>query len=352
MKKLILILIVLFFIFFTLLNAEKLMVLKEVLKPESIEIYGDKLYVVQGSNFYVYDLEKLKLESTFGRKGEGPGELKEVPMLPNSIKILPDKIFVDGMGKVIFYSKNFKFQKEIKKKYMTFKTIPVGENFVAMRMLPAGKNKYYFSVLLLDSEMNMIKELYKQEYRETDIDIDMVIDSIHFAVYQDKIYIEKSKQGFCIAIFDSQGNLELEIKKDFKAPEISPKDKLEILENFKQDSLVKMMMEREGGWTNFKNKMNFNYPKNFPVIQDVLVVDNQIIVATYDRKNLKRKYILMDLKGTVLKTVYLPIPRESSYLTMAMGRDNRFYGIVNQKYYYLKENPDSEEWEIHVSEFD
>jgi len=352
MRKLIIILIMLLIIFIQLANAEKLGVITEVLKPEAIEIHGDRLFVVEGAHFTVYNLDKLNFLVQFGREGEGPGELKAVPMLPNTIGVIPEKIFVDGMGKVIFYSRDFKFQKEIKKKYMTFKTKPVGENFVAMRLLPVGKNVYYFSVLLMDSEMNQIRELYKQEYRETDTDIDMVLDSIHFDVYKNKIYIEKSKLGFKIAVFNSQGNLEMEIVKEKKAPVLTAQDKQDLMENFKQDNLVKMMVEREGGWMNFKNKMNFIYPDTFPLIQDILVTDDKIFIATFHQKNRKRKYIVMDLKGSILNTIYLPIPRESSYLTKAMGRDNRFYGVAKHRYYYLIENPDSEEWEIHAVDLD
>jgi hypothetical protein len=31
-----------------------------------------------------------------------------------------------------------------------------------------------------------------------------------------------------------------------------------------------------------------------------------------------------------------------------LGRENRFHGIVNNKYYNLVENKDSEEWEVYV----
>lgn len=353
MRKFIIILIMLLIIFIQLANGEKLGVLSKVLKPEAIEIHGDRLFVIEGAHFFVYELDELNFLAQFGREGEGPGELKAVPMLPNTIVVIPARIVVDGMGKVVFFSRDFKFLKEVKKKYMTFKTKPVGENFVAMRMLPAGgKNIYYFSVLLMDSEMNQIRELYKQEYRETDTDIDMVLDSIHFDVYKNKIYIEKSNLGFEIAVFDSRGNLEIEIVKENKAPVLTARDKQDIMDNFKEDNLIKMMVEREGGWINFKNKMNFIYPDTFPLIRDILVADDKIFIATFYQKNRTRKYIIMDLNGTILNTIYLPIPRESSYLTKAMGRDDRFYGIANHRYYYLIENPDSEEWEIHAVDLD
>jgi len=350
MKKIILILFIVLIFLFTLLDGKSLGTLSEVLKPEAIEINGNQLIVIEGATFYVYSLENLKLITKFGKKGEGPGELKVVSMLPNNLKILDQKLFVDGMQKVIFFSKDFKFLKEIKKKYMTFKTIPVGNNYVAMRIVPFKKNIYHFVVVLLDAEMNILKELYKQEFRETDTDIDMVLDSIHFTVYKDKIYIETSEKGFVIQVFNSEGSSQFVIQNNVEAQKITQADKQAIIENFKEDNLVRMMIEREGGWKNFKNKMSFIFPKKFPPIQDIMVVDDKIYVSTYWQKNHTRKYKILDLQGNLLNTVYLPIPQESSFLTKTMGRDNRFYGIIQNRYYYLKENPENEEWELFVTE--
>ena len=352
MKKLIFLFFILLLIFLSILQAKKIGVLSDVLKPEAIAVSDRRLYVVEGANFFVYALPDLKLLSKFGKKGEGPGELKEVPMLPNNLEILTDNLFVDGIDKVLFFSKNRQFLKEIKKKYMTFKTVPIADHFVAMRMQPLDQNKFYFSVFLLDSEMKPLKELHKQEYRESDTDIDMVIDSIHFAVYRDKIFLEASNLGFLILVFDSEGNKLQEIRKDIKAPAITAEDRQLILDNLKEDNLVKMMVEREGGWNNFKNKMHFNYPDQYPSIQDLVVVDDKIYVTTFVRKDNRRKHIIMDLQGDILDSAWLPVAKESSYLCKAMGRENRFYGISDNIYYYLTENQESEEWEIHKTEIE
>ena len=324
--------------------------LPKVMRPDNMAVDGNELYVVEGAVVTVYSLKDSSTIRKFGKKGEGPGELKVVSMLPNNLKILDQKLFVDGMDKVIFFSKNFKFLKEIKKKYMTFKTVPVGNNFVAMRIVPYKKNIYHFVVLLLDREMNILKELHKQEYRETDTDIDMVLDSIHFSVYKDQIFIETSNKGFVIEIFDSNGSSQGVIRKKVRTQKITEADKKAILENFKEDNLVRMMVEREGGWKNFKNKMNFVFPDIFPPIQDIMVVQDKIYVSTYWQKNHTRKFIIMDLQGNILNSVYLPIPHESSFLTKTMGRDNRFFGITDNKYYYLTENTENEEWELQVTE--
>jgi len=247
MRKIILIIVMILLLLGTRVQGEKIGAWTEVLKPESIEVSKDRLYVVEGAIFYVYSLKDLSLITKFGKSGEGPGELKVVPMFSNRIKALHDKLFVEGMSKVIFFSKDAKLLREIRKKggFTTFKVMPIKENFVAIRILsPTEKDKkYYLALSLLDPEMNVKKILYKQEFPEREKDIIMVTDSIHFEVYKDKLYVEESERGFLIEVFDSTGSQLFEIKKNFTKRKVTEKDKAAILKNFKEDNFIRMMVK-------------------------------------------------------------------------------------------------------------
>jgi hypothetical protein len=333
-----------------LLQAKKLGVLTEVLKPDSIEISNEKLYVVQGSTFFVFSLKDLSFITKFGKKGEGPGELSQMPLFPNSIMTLEDRVVAEGFNKIIFLSKQLKLQKELKKKdVMMFKITPLGENFVAGRMKP-GKDENYLSVVLVDSQLNVIKELHKQSFPERDKDIFLYTDSIHFDVYNNNIYIEKSSEGFIIDVFDSNGNQLYRIKKDFKACKVTEENRQAMLENFKNDKFADLMIKGSGGWESFKKTVNFIYPDTFPLIQDIIVRNDKIYVFTHETKEHKEKCIVMDLKGKMLTAKYLPAPIKSSFTISKLGRDTRFFGITKDRFYYLVENEDDEEWEVHVAD--
>ncbi len=56
----------------------------------------------------------------------------------------------------------------------------------------------------------------------------------------------------------------------------------------------------------------------------------------------------MDLKGNILKTVYLPGVKEPGVFSEMIGRPAKFYKIYKNKFYYLQENEAEEEWEVHV----
>jgi hypothetical protein len=335
----------------TLSHGEKISVLTEILKPEGIEVADGRLYVVQGPEFFVYNLNNSTLIKEFGKAGEGPGELSTVLNFPNSLRVLDDKIIAEGFNKIIIFSKDFNFLKEFRKKEMLIhKITPIKENFLAVRM-SAGKNKIIFTLLLLDPDMNTIKELHKQESFDRQKELIMVRDTIHFEVYNDKIYVEESDKGFFIEIFDSSGNRLYEIKKNFDAPKVTENDKKAIFNNLKMDNLIAVVARREGGWDEFAKKGTFTYPAAFPHIQDIKIVNDKIYVSTFEHKDNKEKCMIMDLKGNIIGSSYLPVTGESSFLARSMGKDNRFYGISNNKFYYLKENEDEEVWELHAVRF-
>ncbi|MCP5103649.1 MAG: hypothetical protein GY950_09735, partial [bacterium] len=69
--------------------------------------------------------------------------------------------------------------------------------------------------------------------------------------------------------------------------------------------------------------------------QNFFVADDNIYIKTYQRKNSLEKYIIMDLKGNIQKTVFLP---ESS---------PNLFTFKSNRFYYLVENEEDEIWELH-----
>ena len=78
------------------------------------------------------------------------------------------------------------------------------------------------------------------------------------------------------------------------------------------------------------------------------VTDERIYVKTSQTKGDKDEFIIMDLKGNTLKKVYLPAVKKQRYVNTMLGIPAKFYKIYQNKFYYLYENEDEEEWEIHV----
>jgi hypothetical protein len=138
------------------------------------------------------------------------------------------------------------------------------------------------------------------------------------------------KKVFFITVFDEYGNYLYTINKD---NEIA---KIKVPEEYKEKELKEF---KQGGlWRReFKpQKTKLIFPEYFPAFEWVTVNKGKIYVQTYKRKNNKTQFIIMDLKGKILKEIYLPVP----------GHYDRT--VYNNKLYTLAE--EKEKWELHIYE--
>jgi len=76
-------------------------------------------------------------------------------------------------------------------------------------------------------------------------------------------------------------------------------------------------------------------PKYLPDMHHFWVNDNRIYVKTLDFKDDRDKYIIMDLKGKIIKIVYLPL----TYIYLSTFHNNKFY--------YFKDNGKNETWDLY-----
>jgi hypothetical protein len=338
--------------------AENLGTLEEVLVPEMIQVSGDELYVLEGATIYVYSLKDLKLLCKFGQKGEGPGELKIMASFPNNFTVYPDYVFVQGFDKVIFFTKQGKLIREQRFNMIT-KILPLKEKFVIKTFPFEDKNgKTYWAIKLCDSDLKEIKELYRQEFpiqfQKAAHAIPMIADALNFQVYDEKIFIEESPKGFLIEVFDPTGKKLYQIDKKSEKIKV-PEEYKKIVENhLKEDFLHKKvnffvpLHIMEAGWDEFKKWTALIYPDYLPPIRDIFIDNHKIYVQTFKRQDNKQEYIIMDLKGNMIKKVYLPVVQPSTFASEMVGLGLKFCAIDKDRFVYLVENQEEEEWNVHV----
>ena len=345
MKKTILMLMLLFIAL--TLESKKLGTLPDLMKPESITVHGSELYVVEGAIIHVYSIEDLKLQRKFGKQGQGPGELTVGPNYSNKITVFEDHVVAECQNKLIYFSKNGELRREIRKNTFTIiQSVPVGKNYAVSKLTPSenGKNMYH-SVCLFNSEMKEIKELYRMKFMQQgqppEAKLNMLFDSPGFRIYDNKIFVEESADGFIIDVFDENGEKLYRIQKNSEKKKIPDKYKEGVIEHIKNDALIKAL----GGWDNFKNLFHFHFPDTFPAIRDIEVSSDKIYVQTYNESNNREECIIMDLSGKVKRSVFLPKFKNISLVGSILG--TKLHTIQNDILYYLSENEDTEEWEFH-----
>jgi hypothetical protein len=347
MKKAIIILIILFL--FMSLSARTIGVLKEVMKPDNITIYKDQLYVMEGATVLVYTLPDLDLIRKFGKRGEGPGELKVIPgRFYNRVNLRDKYILTESVDKIIFFTHDGKLIRELRKGELQMaKTQPVGKNYVALKVHADPKTRLVLnSVVLFDPEFREKMVLYSQPFVQQgavpNLKVDMVSDFVHFQVYKDKIYIEESPKGFVIEVFDSEGNKLNEIQKNYTQIKVTARDREYILNRLKNDPNTRA----QGGYNVLKNVFKPIYADYFPAIQSLEVSSDRIYLQTFHLKNGKEEYVVLDLQGNELQRLFVPRFENVPLLAEILGAT--LQTIRNNKLYYVMENEDDESWELHV----
>jgi hypothetical protein len=330
------------------LGGEQIGTLTEVLNPEQMVVGSERCYIMEGPTIFIYSLKDRTFIKKFGRKGEGPGEIAQVPFLTNGLAAFDNKILVDGTNKVIVFSGDGTMIKETRKKGQLANVLPLGNGYIATRIKLGEDKRAYAAVTLMDGKFNASKDLYEQIMPQQGRSLQMVADTVNAVVYENKIFIEKSAEGFVIEVFDSKGNALYEIRKEVPPLKVTEKAKEVLLQELKNDKLAAFQIKQAGGWDNFKTRLDFQYPDNFPPIRDILVNNGKIYVRTFIAQNGKEKYHILDLKGKELKTVFLPKPVLAPLLTRILSRIVRFFAIANNTYYYLAENEEEEQWELHA----
>ena len=326
--------------------------LPEVMKPGNITVYEDELFVVEGAEISIYSLKDLKLKKKFGKKGEGPGELMVTRGFFNKVSVFPDYIFVLGFNKVMFFSRKGEYIKEIKKSMYIFLAEPIGENFVVRSYKQGDDKLLYNAIAICNQKFEEIKELYRQKDLQQgappNAQLDIVPDLIYYDVYDDKIFIDRSPDGFIIDVFDSQGKKLSQVEKDYEKIKVTNDHEQEIINRFKEDPNVKSSIQRRGGWAELKKILNINFPDFFPAVQELEITGKKIYIRTFKLKENKSEYVVMDLKGNIIKRVYLPQVENVPYMSRIIGA--KLHTIYNDKFYWLIESEDEEKWELHVEE--
>jgi hypothetical protein len=312
--------------FCSLIHAKKIANFPGINKPYRFEVYDNDIYIGEKSSISIYSLKDFTLIKKFGRRGEGPGEFKALPMF----KIFSNYIVVNNFTKWLLFSRKGEFIEEKRDTLFKLFLYPVGSNYVATTLDPNPKIKNAPRVVsLLDKNLEPIKEIFrkvpkgkgKRRRRE------MIRDFYKYRVYEDKIFLGDTSKGFFIEVFNSNGNKLYEIKKKYQP--------LKVTEKYKKDKL-KREKESNDFVSNTMRKLKYKYKFRdyFPAFRDLRVKDGKIYVFTDKSIEDQGEVIVMDLKGNILKK------------TFVSRAPWRLYSISNDRYYFLKDNLEKEEWEL------
>ena len=307
----------------------------ELSNPFLMEIQGNRLYVTQGHQIFIYSLDNYNLVTKFGEMGEGPGAFKINPSANEGsvwAYVEPDYILVNSVGRISYFSLEGKFLKEQKCPYGEYQ--PMGDKFVSYGYIK-DQNINFLTVNIYDNNFKKIKELYRQRQMFQEGKKINPFDSIGPLnyVYDKKIFV-KGETGV-IHVFDDNGEKLYDIKHDFPKLAVTDAFKKEMLRFYRTSPTTKQYYDI------IKERLAF--PSYFPKIRWFNISDNNIYILTYKKEKGKSEFFQFDLKGKYLNRYMLPLSEKGGMVFDA-------YTIHNGKLFQLTENFDTETWELHVTE--
>jgi hypothetical protein len=336
--------ILLLFILLTELGAARVIPIPQHFKPFRIRVLGERIYISQGPEIFIYREKDMKLLHKFGKAGEGPKEFKLFPEESPDLDILRDQIIVTSLDKVTFFSAGGKFQREFRLieggRRQFFRL--AGDKLLAEHRA-RGKNVLYRALSLYDMAGEKIKEIFRYKHfarrgkQYNPINRGVYLPNLYVA--EGNIFLGGALYSGLLHVFDIHGKPLYTIKPGLEKVPFTKKDKQGWIDSFMSNSEYQKIYERI--------KHRFKYPNNFPFWQDFVVTGGKIYIQTYkrDKKDRSNECYILTLKGKLIKRVWLPLAENFDFSPSP-------YTIHNGKLYQVLDNEDKEEWELHITKID
>jgi len=332
-----------------MVHAEKVADLPDIIRPASIRLDRDTVYIVDQTAIHIYSLKPFKRIKTFGAQGQGPGEFNSVPFL----KIYPEKLFINCLGKIMTFSHDGEFVKQTKLPfrlfYFYYPILQVGLNYAAFPMVfSREENELIHYGKIYDQELSELKVFYnggkpqvppppRADAPPQKIRWEVIPDCLDFDVMESKIFVADSRKGFYIGVFNDHGTQLYEIDNKY--------EKIKVPKSFRDD----YMKERKesDNWEQLKASFEYVFRDYYPAFFTVKLAEGIIYAATYAKKNGKYELVQMDLEGKILRRSFsFPLDRERRIMDGLIPYGNEF-DIHKGKIYYLVYNDENSRYELH-----
>jgi len=308
----------------------KVVPFEELTKPTSITVTKDYIYVVEDMTVNVYNKKDFKFIKKFGRKGEGPGEFSGFVIIDE----LRDKIAVNTMKKISYYSKDGKLLKEKPiTKNAGFVMRPLGKNYLGLAV-ETENEKSYRSAVLFDSNFKKIKTIDRMEnFLTKSGKIQLLKEQLIYVTKNNHGYVSTGR-SFYVRIIDENGELIKTIERDYKKVKFTDIDKQKILNEIKTNPQSAPFFDMI--------KQRAVFPDYFPAIANLIVDNNYLYIMTFKRVNDSYEFFIYDLKGRFITKTMVKFKYQTLMQPFPMS-------IYDGKLYQMVDNEDEEVWELHIN---
>jgi hypothetical protein len=314
----------------------------DIYKPDSITVNENYIYITQGVEVFIHSKKEMKLIKKFGQAGEGPREFKKspTPWFPSiSLYLTSDKLVINSLGKISFYSKDGEFINETSTGTQA-RYIPVGDKYVYMYFTAEDKVTYIASDLLdanLKNKNNLCRFKFPAQAGKKRDPILMARLASYFDryAYKDKFVYPTDTNS--IKIFNSQGKEVTSFTPNYTKVPINGALKKTIDEFFSNDIRYKIPYLAD------KDRNLISLPEHMPIFKDYRLADDKIYILSNFKKDGKFETFIYDFSGKLLKKTFIPLV-ESDMLTLYP------FSIKDNKIFQLVMDEEEEEFKLHITE--
>jgi len=329
------------------LFSEKVANLPELNKPHAIECDGEKFYIVDEATVHMYSMKDFKYIGSFGKRGDGPMELVPGRTTYIQLLLLKDKIILFSEFKLVMYTREGKpIDEKVFHNSIEF-IVPFGKNYAIVQYDVDQKNPliYLFTVMLLTPDFKTKKNLLSFERAPIGVKnkLGFAIPQFTFlSLVNNLLYVFDQQHDKEFMIFNTEGKQIKKLKVPLQGLKITESIKNEILDYMKKSRIYKSYGLKE---ENLKETVFFR--EYFPSVRVPKIKDGIIYIQTYEKKDGKYRFVLLNLKGKILKSLFLPV----DVVDLVQWGQHTTYCFDKTNYYYLEDNADAETWELHKEVF-
>jgi hypothetical protein len=256
---------------------------------------------------------------SFGKKGQGPGEM----MRPTSVgfQITPQNeimLYDPPSQRYIFFSLDGKYLRRISTTTLGTVLNPVTLNsrgeFIAQTVPPPMYDK---ELKIFDSDFSTLKvitTLKNPPWNQSEIPV--LEPSIIYDVSQEDNIIWGSSDKYEISVLNPEGELIKKIIKDYNAVEVSEDYKKRVIE------LYESRLQR-----NYISQMKFIFPKYFPAFGSITIENTgRLFIETYEEVKDRTGYHYFDVFNP--EGIYIAkIPLKTEHVNTYIWKKSKLYTI-------------------------
>ncbi len=316
-------------------KSDKAISFPDILKPGSIVIEKDRMFVTEKATILIFDLNNSRLLKRFGKKGEGPGEFLGVIRL----HIVSGKVLVSSLGKVSYFSMDGKFIEDIRSPKDTgisggFQ--PFNNGYIGTGT-DMDKNEGFRTINIYNSRLQKVKEIYRtsvgSRFDSLKGNKNFFKKAFSYKTFGSRIYIS-GEEGFIVRAFNSNGDSLFTIKRDYKRLKFKERDKKNFLNYLKANSpdyVYRSMQKR------------LVFPEYYPVIFFIYSDNSKIYIFTWKRSEEGLETFFYDPDGNFLGRRELPLHFMNPLLFSP-------FTIYKGKIYQLIEEEENEIWQLKITD--